>query len=122
MNLTIRYFNETGDEMIFVRMSMTVLPEKRLEMSQTLQSMSGPVEKETGCLEHSVFSDILNENRFCILETWKHREDLDRHIATDRFCALLGAKVLLSEPLEIEIHTVTQSEGMAAVHKVRGRK
>lgn len=108
--------------MIVVRMTMIVLPEKRLEMLQTLRSMVGPVEREAGCLSHSVFNDIQDENRFCILETWKNREDLDRHIVTDRFGALLGAKVLLCEPIDIGLHTVTESEGMEAVYAARGKK
>ena len=108
--------------MIVVRMTMTVLPEKRLEMLQTLRSMTESVKKEAGCRSHNVFIDIKNERHFCILEIWKNREDLDRHIATNRFCALLGAKILLSDPLEIEIHTVTQSEGMDAVYVARGKK
>lgn len=101
---------------------MTVLPEKRLEMLQTLRSMVGPVEREPGCLRHCIFFDVLDENCFCILETWKSREALERHLATHRFGALLGAKVLLCEPLDIEIHTVTKSEGIEAVHKARGKK
>ena len=108
--------------MIVVKMTMTVLPEKRLEMLQTLLSMMEPVEREAGCLSHSVFNDIQNENRFCILETWKNREYLDRHIATDRFGALLGARVLLYEPLDIEIHIATESEGIEAVYTARRKK
>jgi quinol monooxygenase YgiN len=108
--------------MIVVRMTMTVLPEKRLEMLQTLLSMIGPAEREPGCLSHSVFCDIQNENRFCILETWKMREDLDRHISADRFGALLGARVLLCEPPNIEIYTATGSEGMEAVYAARGKR
>ena len=108
--------------MIVVRMTMTVLPEKRLEMLQTLRSMIGPVEREAGCLSYSVFSDIRNENSFCILEMWKNREYLEQHMVSNLFGALLGAKVLLCEPLEIEIHTVATSEGMEAVFKARGRK
>jgi len=108
--------------MIVVRMTMSVLPEKRLEMLQTLLSMMEPFERETGCLSHSVFKDIRNENRFCILETWIDREDFDRHIATDRFGALLGAKVLLCKPLDIEIHRVTETEGIEAIYAARGKK
>src|SRR5690606_18046220 len=106
------------DEMIVVQMTMTVLPEKRLEILQTLRSMIVPVEREAGCRSHSIFMDIRNENRFRILETWKNREALDRHIATNRFGALLEA----CEPLEIEIHTVSMTEGMEAVYTARGKR
>jgi quinol monooxygenase YgiN len=55
------------------------------------------------------------------LEQWETREDLDQHITTHRFGALLGIKALLSEPLEIQIHTVSQSEGMEAIHAARDK-
>jgi quinol monooxygenase YgiN len=122
LNAANKCFKEKGDKMIVVRMTMSVLPEKRLEMLQTLRSMIGPVEREPGCLRHCVFCDVLDEDCFCILEIWKNREDLDRHLSTDRFGALLGAKVLLCEPLDIEIHTVTETEGIEAVYAARGKK
>ena len=47
------------------------------------------------------------------------REDMDQHIRSDRFGVLLGTKTLLSEPPKIQIHTVSQSEGMEAIHAAR---
>ena len=108
--------------MIVVRITMNAFPDKQLEMKQTLLSMIGAVENEAGCLSHSVFCDIRDENCFCLMEAWKNREDLDRHFASHRFGALLGTKALLCEPLEIQIHTVSKSEGMEIVHAARGKK
>lgn len=108
--------------MIVVRMTMSVFSEKRMEMLQTLRSMIGPVEREPGCLGHCVFCDVLDEDCFCILETWQNHEDLERHFSTDRFGALLGAKVLLCKPLNIEIYMVTRTEGIEAVYAAKGKK
>ena len=107
--------------MIVVRISMNPLPEKQLEVMQTLQSMIEPTSEEAGCLSYNVFCDIQDRNRFSLLEQWETREDLDQHIATHRFGALLGIKALLSEPLEIQIHTVSQSEGMEAIQAARDK-
>lgn len=107
--------------MIVVRITMNPLPEKQLEVMQTLLSMIEPTSKEAGCLGYNVFCDIEDRNRFSLLEEWETREDLDHHIATHRFGALIGIKPLLSEPLEIQIHTVSQSEGMEAVDAVRDK-
>ena len=106
--------------MIIVRISMNVLPEKQLEVMQTLLSMIEPTEKEEGCLSYAVFCDIANKNRFSLLEEWETREDLDRHLKSHRFGVLLGTKTLLCEPPKIQIHTVSQSEGMETVHAARG--
>jgi quinol monooxygenase YgiN len=41
--------------MIVVRIAMKVHPEKQKELVQTILSMIGPMEKETGCLSYALF-------------------------------------------------------------------
>ena len=108
--------------MIFVRITMHVLPDKQLEVTQTLLSMIEPTGKEAGCLSYSVFCDIEDKNVFNLLEAWQSREDLDNHIRSERFRALLGAKSLLGQPLVLKIHTVSLSEGIEAIHAARSKK
>jgi len=105
--------------MIVVRITMNVLPEKQLEVTQTLLSMIEPTGKEAGCLSYAVFCDIEDKNRFSLLEEWETREDMDHHIRSHRFGVLLGTKALLSEPPKIQIHTVSQSEGIETIHAAR---
>jgi len=108
--------------MIVVKISMCVFPEKKLELIQTLESMIAPTEKDLGCLSCAVLNDIQDENRFSLLQEWRSREDLNRHLMSQRFSVLLGAKTLLSEPLAIRIDTVSRSEGMEAVLAARTEK
>ena len=108
--------------MIVLRITMNVIPEKQMEMMQTLLSMIEPTTKEVGCLSYGVFNDIEDECLFSLLQEWETREDLDHHLASHRFGALLGTKALLSEPIGIQILTVSQSEGMDAIHSVRKKK
>ena len=107
--------------MIIVRITMNTLLEKRTEVLQTLLSMIEPTENERGCLSCHVFRDIEDENVFSLIDEWKTREDLDRHIRSERFSVLLGTKSLLCEPPQIEIHTVSRSEGMETVNAARGK-
>ena len=108
--------------MIIVRITMNVLPEKQLEVTQTLLSMIEPTGKEAGCLSYAVFCDIEDKNRFSLLEEWETREDLEHHIRSHRFGVLLGTKTLLCEPPKIQINTVSQSEGMEAIHAARDKR
>lgn len=101
---------------------MSVLPEKQLEVMQTLLSMIEPTEMETGCLSYAVLSNIEDSNSFSLLEEWETREHLDHHIMSHRFGVLLGTKTLLSEPPTIHIHTVAQSEGIEAIHRIRNKR
>lgn len=108
--------------MVIVRITMNVRPEKQLEVTQTLLSMIDPSGKEMGCLNYAVFCSIEDHNCFSLLEEWETREDLDRHIRSHRFEVLLGTKALLCQPLEVQIHTIDQSEGMEAIHSARAGK
>ena len=111
--------------MIIIKITMNVIPGKQLEMMQTLISMIEPTVKQTvkqtGCISYSIFCDIEDKNRFCLLEEWKTREELDQHIASRQFSILLGTKALCREPPDIQIHTVSHSEGMDAIHVARGK-
>jgi len=108
--------------MIVVRISLNVLPEKQLEVLQTLLSMIEPTGKEIGCLSYVVLADIEDKCLFSLLAEWETREDVDQHMRSQRFGVLLGSRTLLYEPPQIKIYTVSSSEGMEAVHAVRHKK
>jgi len=107
---------------IIVRITMKVLPEKQLEITQTLLSMLEPTENESGCRSCRVLRGIEDKNVFSLIEEWETRADLDDHIKSDRFSVLLGTKSLLCEPPQIEIHTISHSEGMEAIDAVRSKR
>jgi quinol monooxygenase YgiN len=121
-NACVLIFVERRVLVIIVRITMNVLIEKRTEVMQTLLSMIEPTENGRGCLSCHVSRDIEDKNVFSLIEEWETREDLDDHIKSDRFSVLLGTKSLLCEPQQIEIHTVSQSEGMETIHAARNKK
>ena len=105
--------------MIVVRISINVLPEKQKELVQTILSMIGPMEKEAGCLSYALFCNVQDKNLLNLLEEWQTRKDLDRHLRSEMFSVLLGAKSLLFHPPQIQIHTVSHLEGIESVNTVR---
>ncbi|BBO83131.1 hypothetical protein DSCO28_36970 [Desulfosarcina ovata subsp. sediminis] len=107
--------------MIVVSITMHVLPEKQKELVQTILSMVGSTEKAAGCLSYTLFCNLEDRNLLNLLEEWQTRKDLDQHLRSELFGILLGTKSLLTEPHGIQIHTIHQSEGMEAVHAVRGK-
>jgi quinol monooxygenase YgiN len=98
---------------------MKALPEKQKEVMQTLLSMIESTKRERGCLSHCVFRDIDDQHVFSLIDEWATRYDLDRHMRSATFGVLLGTNALLREPLEIQIFTVSDSEGLDAVNSVR---
>jgi len=105
--------------MIMIRITLHVLKEKQKEVIQTLLSVIEPMGEENGCLSYRIFQDIENQNAFNLIGEWNTREDLDHHIKSDRFGILLGIRSLLCRPPSIQIHTVSNSEGMEMVKILR---
>jgi quinol monooxygenase YgiN len=105
--------------MIVVNITMHVFPEKQKEVSQTLLSLIEMPGKEKGCLNIGIFYNIEDKHVFNLISEWETRQHLDHHMRSDRFSILLGIKSLLCKPPQIEIHTVSHSDGMEAVNSVR---
>ena len=79
---------------------MKVLPEKRMELSQTIASLSGSIGLEKGCNRWNFCQSIGDENRLSLIEEWDTQENLMTHMKSDHFRVLRGAMNLLQEPYE----------------------
>lgn len=104
---------------IAIRTVINALPEKQKEVFQTLLSLISPPGKEKGCLSYDIFYDIEDKNVFNLISEWETRQQLDRHMRSDRFSVLLGTKSLLCEPMKIQIFTISDAEGIEVVDSVR---
>ena len=92
--------------MILVIMRMKVLAEKRKELSQAIGSLIGSIRTENGCQRCDFCQSMEDENELFLLEEWDTRENLNRHLKSERFRVLRGAMNLLQEPYEMMFHTV----------------
>ena len=85
---------------------MNVFPEKRIELSQTISSLSVSTRMENGCRRCDFCQSIEDENRFFLLEEWDTQESLKNHLKSDNFKVIRGTRNLLQEPYEEKtIHT-----------------
>jgi quinol monooxygenase YgiN len=91
---------------------MNVLPEKRMELSQTITSLSGSMRMEKGCNRCDFCRSSEDENRLFLLEEWDTQESFMTHLRSERFGVLRGAMTLLKEPYEMMFHTGFHPEGM----------
>ena len=92
--------------MIIVKIMMNALPEKRKEVLQTLLSMIAAIRQEKGCRSYQGFQDIEDESVFTLIGEWETLEDLEYHIRSERFGALLGSNILLNENQNIQIFPI----------------
>ena len=104
--------------MIPVIIRMKVLPEKRMELSQTIASLIGSIRTEKGCNRCDFCQSIEDENRLFLLEEWDTQENLKDHLKSERFRVLRGAMNLLREPYEMVLHTVFHPAGMDLMENV----
>jgi quinol monooxygenase YgiN len=98
--------------MILVIIRMKVLSEKRMELSQTIASLSGSMRMEKGCRRCDFCRSIEDENRLFLLEEWDTQENLMIHLKSEHFRVLRGAMNLLKEPYEMMFHTVFHPAGI----------
>ena len=104
--------------MILAIIEMNARPAKRKELLQTLHALIQELRKEKICIKCSAGQDIGNKNIFRVIEEWGNQQDLDNYLRSDLFTVLIGVKNLLSEPLKIELNTVSYAAGMEAVKAV----
>ena len=95
--------------MIFTLIKIKVRPEKRKELTQTLNSIVEQVRKENGCLHSGFYQDLENEEDFLVVEEWATQKDSDDHLRSDIFTVILGAGSLMHGPPKVIIHTVNRS-------------
>jgi len=101
--------------MIPVIRRMMVPSEKRMELSQTIASLSGSIRMEKGCQRCDFCQSMEDENRLFLLEEWDTQENFKDHLKSRSFKVFRGAMNLLKEPYEMMFHTVFHPEGMEEI-------
>lgn len=103
--------------MVVVITKIMALPEKCMEVKQTLQALIKHIRKEKGCLECDVFENIDTENCFCLFERWGTQKAWRDHQQSDQFAVLMGIRNLLCEEPKLMSHEVARFESMASIGK-----
>jgi quinol monooxygenase YgiN len=94
--------------MILNLIRIQAIPQKRLELQQTLQAMIQPTRRLKGCLNHHLYWDLEEENTFCLCQEWTSREDLEAYLQSDAYHVLMGAAGLLSQSRQMTFNVVSR--------------
>jgi len=97
--------------MVLIIIRMKVLPEKRMELSQTIASLIGSIRTERGCKSCDFIQSTEDENKLYLLGEWDTQENLKGHLKSVHFRVLKGAMNLLREPYEMMFHPIFQLGG-----------
>jgi quinol monooxygenase YgiN len=106
--------------MILVIIRMKVPSKKRMELSQTITSLSESIIMEKGCQRCDFCQSIEDENRLFLLEEWDTQGNFKHYLKSKHFKVLRGAMNLLKEPYEIVFHTVFRPAGMGEIESKTG--
>jgi quinol monooxygenase YgiN len=105
--------------MIDTIIKITVPPEKRKEVLQTLKAILGPIRREQGCMSCNCYVDIEAENTIVFKEEWKAREDLDTHLRSGHFGVLIGTMKLLNKEPDIRFNLIASTAGAETINVAR---
>ena len=108
--------------MIIMIIKLRVKENKNFEVIQTIQDMNKSSANNVNSIRYDIYCGLEDKNSFILIGSGKNASRLNQYIASHKFSVLLGTKALLCEPMDIQIFTVSHSEGMDAVHSLRESK
>jgi quinol monooxygenase YgiN len=76
---------------------LTVRPEKRKELCQTIASLLDPVKQEKGCLNYDFYEEADDRNTFVLIGEWESPDDWNNHLYSNNLAVLLGSISLLCD-------------------------
>lgn len=82
--------------MIVKTTRITARPDKRMELSQTIAGLLGPVRNVKGCRTFRFYLDAADENSSLLLSEWESESDLNQYLRSNDFAVLKGALAVLS--------------------------
>src|ERR1044072_4927590 len=98
---------------------VTVPPEHRKELCQTISSLVGPVRGEEGCLTYHFYEAGGDENTFILIGEWETRDAWNNHVNSNNHAVLLGSIALLCVPSEVDFKLLSPVIGMEAAARER---
>ena len=82
--------------MILKTTRITVKAEKRVELTQTISRLLGPIKDVKGCRGIRFYFDAVDQNSSLLLSEWETESDLERYLRSNDFAILRGAIMVLS--------------------------
>lgn len=83
---------------------------KEEETRELLLSLVGPTREEVGCIDYDLYRSDDDSCAFMFFETWRSKEDLDKHLAMPHLKPLYERKDdLLSEDIDVKLYTITSA-------------
>jgi quinol monooxygenase YgiN len=103
------------DDVVINTARVTVRPENRMELLQTIWSLLNPIRREKGCLMYRFYEEAGEENSFVLIGEWETRDDLERHLHSDNYAVLHGSIMILGIHSNIDFKLLSSVAGIEMV-------
>ena len=94
---------------------------KRKEALIILSSLIEQTKLEEGCVSCRLYRDVQEERALMLEETWASEKDMERHLSSDKFLAVLLVVEMASEFPEIRFDVISHSTGIETIEKARAK-
>ena len=86
---------------------ISVTPDKKKELYQTILPLLDPIRREKGCLNFNFYLDAGNTCESLLLGEWKSETDLSEHLRSSHFAVLSAAISVLAKQDTMESRVLT---------------
>jgi quinol monooxygenase YgiN len=105
--------------MILATVRMKMRPEKRDEALKILRSTARLSRMRTGCLGCHIYVDAQEDDVLMFEELWKSEEDMERHLRSGEYRAVLLVMEMALEHPKVRFDRVSASLGIETIEKAR---
>jgi quinol monooxygenase YgiN len=105
--------------MILVHMRITASTRQRREILRTLRALTPSTASRRGCADVRILQEVDNHNSFLWVEQWDSEADLDRHVRSDEYRALLTVIDMSMRQPDIRFFHVDKIAGMEMIAEKR---
>ena len=97
-----------GKQAVFINATrISVTPEKKKELYQTILPLLDSIRREKGCLKCNFYFDVGNNCESLLLGEWESETDLNKHLQSPHFALLSAAISVLANPEISESRVLT---------------
>jgi quinol monooxygenase YgiN len=112
----------SGDALLAIeRVSVVIGTAKVEELCNAFWSLMGPTRAEPGCLRCELYTGWVGSNTVLMESLWRTRDDLIRHLRSDRYKSFLQLVEMSAEEPLIEFFFVSHMQGLDIVEQARER-
>ena len=94
---------------------VTVRPENRVELLQTIWSLLDSIRREKGCLAYRFYEEAGEENSFLLISEWETHEHCQSYLHSDHFAILHGSIMILANRSDVDFKLLSRIPDMEAM-------